>query len=214
MRAAVRAAQTVACLVLASSPAGAEVIRWHVPGIITGPAWNPEDEEAPAGADPLLASFPPGTQVDFEIGIDTGDVCDLPQVGIFHLSAFTVSINGHTGSAAAVNGGVDGSALRPANIGGCVPSGLDFAIPLYLFSSVGPLPFSVVEMLWFGDLPGDGMPRRPPDIGTFFLSIQHPGRILAGELGPATVVPEPAMLVLFFSGLAAAAMRRRGRRHL
>jgi hypothetical protein len=199
---------------VASAPASADVIRWHLSGVIDGSfecfdfevdcPFREEQNEY------LLQFFPVGTRVDFDLAIDTQDHCSSPDVGNYDIKEFDITINGVTARG-------DGVLARNEHaVAGC--PGVDPFLPMYVvaaFPAIGgegqtQLLLGIVEM-FFGGIPGDDLPTVPP-AGAFYLEPAFRLRLLGGQTGPGSVVPEPSTLALVLSGLVAAAARRRRRR--
>ena len=198
---------------VASAPASADVVRWHLPGVIDGSSDcspDPEfpDEQCAAYNEYLLQFFPVGTHVDFDLAIDTHDFCSSPDLGSYGITEFNVTINGVTATSAPQETGV---VERPPNLG-CLD--LHTVGEMYVVGFVDGSPFgglfNTVEMFFFPG-PGDDLPTALP-VGGFFLERFRTERALGGPVGPLSVVPEPTTAVLVLSGLVAAAARRRRRR--
>jgi PEP-CTERM motif len=205
-----------ALISIASAPASADVIHWHLPGVIDGSLdcdpTNPEDCQRVAEVNAyLLQFFPVGTQVDFDLAIDTHDFCSSPNVGGYEIKEFDVTINGVTSS----SGPGAGVLEKPDNLG-CAFDDPIGDTHVRAFGDSGPFgdvfgDFTV-EM-FFGLSPGgDLLPTEVPSGGGFFLERQPFERDLGGQLGPASIVPEPATALLVLGGLAAATAVRRRRR--
>jgi hypothetical protein len=92
-----------ALISVASAPTSADVIHWHLPGVVDGsfecfdPNPDPENpcQEA-TDNEFLLQFFPVGTHIDFDLAVDTQDFCPSPNVGIYVIKEFDVTINGVT----------------------------------------------------------------------------------------------------------------------
>jgi hypothetical protein len=204
----------IACGVSAA-PASADVIHWHLPGVIDGsfqcddPDPDPPDvcEFQAEQNEYLLQFFPVGTRVDFDLAIDTQDHCSSPDVGSYDIKEFDITINGVTARGSGYLGRNEHAAL------GC--PGVDSFLSMYVvagFSGIAPegqtqLLLGTVEM-FLGGGPGDDLPTVPPAGGFYLEPIFH-DRLLGGQTFPGSVVPEPSTLVLVLGGLAAAEARRR-----
>jgi PEP-CTERM motif len=190
-----------ALISVASAPTSADVIHWHVPGVVDGSCGEggcPDDNEF------LLQFFPVGTHVDFDLAVDTHNYCSSPNVGVYDIGV-DVTINGIT-----ARGG--GLLERPVNLE-CInadPFGgmhVKAFVDPYAF---GDYVFQHVEM--FFDLgPGADLPTVLPR-GGFFLEREPFARGLGGVTEPSSVVPEPTTALLVLGGLAAATALRRRRR--
>lgn len=193
---------------VASAPASADLVRWHLPGVIDGSSNCSEDFPDPdceAYRELLLQSFPVGTHVDFDLVIDTHDFCSEPDLGLYSITKFNVTINGATGTSLQEDAGV---VEVPHNFG-CfhdLHSGVMYVVGTL---NNGPLfdLFNTVEM-FFNVAPGDDLPTTLVS-GGFFLERFNTERALGGPVGPLSVVPEPTTAVLVLSGLVAAVARRR-----
>jgi hypothetical protein len=83
-----------ALISVASAPTSADVIHWHVPGVVDGSCGEggcPDDNEF------LLQFFPVGTHVDFDLAVDTHNYCSSPNVGVYDIGV-DVTINGINGA--------------------------------------------------------------------------------------------------------------------
>jgi hypothetical protein len=194
---------------VASAPASADVVRWHLPGEIDGSDFCFEGlPSCEAYREMLLQSFPIGTHVDFDLAIDTHDFCSSPDLGLYVITEFKVTINGVTATSAPQETGV---VERPPNLG-CLD--LNTVGEMYVVGFVDGSPFgglfSTVEMFFYPG-PGDDLPTALPR-GGFFLERFRTERALGGPIGPLSIVPEPTTAVLVLSGLVAAAARQRRRR--
>jgi PEP-CTERM motif len=190
---------------VSAAPTSADVIHWHLPGVIDG-SFQCFDPELPCQATDdnafLLQFFPVGTHVDFDLAIDTQDFCSSPNVGLYEIKELDVTINGVT-----ARGPFAGVLEKPDN-NGCSfddPVGDTHVRAAVAFDEL----FSVVEM-FFGLSPGDDLPTVLPP-GGFYLERSPSVRALGGQTGPSSIVPEPSTLLLVFSGLAAVATRHRRR---
>jgi PEP-CTERM motif-containing protein len=192
---------------VASAPASAEVVRWHLPGVIDGSSFCSEDFPDPsceAYRDLLLQSFPVGTHVDFDLTIDTHDFCSEPDLGLYSIREFNVTINGATGTSVPEDAGV----VEVPNNLGCFHLGVSEMYVVGFLNKGAFLDlFNTVEM-FFGVGPGDDLPTTLVS-GGFFLERFRTERALGGPVGPLSVVPEPTTAVLVLSGLVAAVVRRR-----
>jgi len=191
---------------VASGPASADVVRWHLPGEIDGSDFCSEGlPSCEAYREILLQSFPVGTHVDFDLAIDTHDFCSSPDLGLYVITEFNVTINGVTATSAPQETGV---VERPPNLG-CLD--LHTVGEMYVVGFVDGSPFgglfNTVEM-FFAPGPGDDLPTALP-FGGFFLERFRTERALGGPTGPLSIVPEPTTAVLVLSGLVAATRRRR-----
>jgi PEP-CTERM motif len=211
---AVSFAMALAFVVAAGTSAHADIIRWHLPGVIDD-SFQCDDPDA----DPpdicdfqterheyLQQFFPVGTRVDFDLAIDTQDLCSAPDVGIYDIKQFDVTINGVTARGSGVLG------VNMHGAGGCPFVEPGFGYIVGFFEPLGgegqtELLLSTVEML-FGASPGDDLPTVPP-AGPFYLEPNFHERLLSGQAGPGSVVPEPSTFLLVLGGLAATAARRR-----
>jgi PEP-CTERM motif len=196
-----------ALISVASAPTSADVIHWHLPGVVDGSfeCFNPDPEnpcEAAGDNEFLQQFFPVGTHIDFDLTVDTQDFCPSPNVGSYQ-ARLVVTINGVT-----ARGG--GAFEKPDNLG-CI-----FDDPVgdtHVIAGVewfGDFLFQAVEM-FFSLSPGDDLPTVLPD-GKFYLERGLFVRGLGGLTEPSSVVPEPTTALLVLGGLAAATAVRRRRR--
>jgi hypothetical protein len=194
--------------VVAPAPASADVVRWHLPGVIDGSdgcffSDTGLDEQCAAYKEYLLQFFPVGTHVDFDLTIDTHDFCSEPDLGLYDIKEFNVTINGVTATSVPQEPGV----VEVPNNLGCFDLGVS---EMYVVGFVDGGPFgdlfNTVEM--FGFAPGDDLPTTLVS-AVFYLERFRTERALGGAVGPLSVVPEPTTAVLVLSGLVAAVARRR-----
>jgi PEP-CTERM motif len=198
---------------VASAPASADVVRWHLSGVIDGSfecfdfedcSFKEEQNEY------LLQFFPVGTPVEFDLAIDMQDHCSSPDAGHYDIKEFDITINDVTARGSGILGRNEHAVF------GC--PGVDPFLGMYIVAGFPPiagegqtqLVLGIVEM-FFGAIPGDDLPTAPPS-GWFYLEPDFRLRLLGGLTGPGSVVPdvpEPSTLVLVLSGLVAATARRR-----
>jgi PEP-CTERM motif len=206
MRRYLRIAMAAIFAVALSLPARADVI-WNVPGYLD----FPPDPPGPL-VDYLEAyGMKPGQLLDFQLTIDTDapDLCESPDVGLYRAATLTFTWNGHVGASTepfyierSFHSVVGRCAFDPDN-----------TMLLRAPVTGEGIPFGWVIMLWPSAVPGDDLLLIPPPAGSFHISILNPlGSDWSGFLGPATVVPEPATLLLVSGGLAAIRAVRRRRR--
>jgi hypothetical protein len=195
-----------ALISVASAPTSADVIHWHLPGVVDGSfeCFGDECPEAAGDNEFLLQFFPVGTHIDFDLTVDTQDFCPSPNVGSYH-TGLAVTIKGVTAT-----GG--GFFEKPNNLG-CVfddPVGDTHVIGFVDPFAFGNFVFQAVEM-FFGLSPGDDLPTVLPG-GGFYLERSLFVRGLGGLTEPSSIVPEPTTALLVLGGLAAATAGRRRRR--
>jgi PEP-CTERM motif len=205
MHLSLRIALAAAVVVATSTPSHADVIVWHVPAQLGLP--NPD---SPHTEYLQLFGMESGQRLDFYLTIDTEapDLCESPDVGLYGPFSLTFTWNGHAGASVPQDPFFIERSFH-SFIGSCA---FDPYSPMLLRAAVGGegIPFNWVVMSWGGP-PGDDLPRTPPEFGGFSV-ISPLSSDWDGEIGPASIVPEPATLLLIASGLVAAATRRRSHR--
>jgi PEP-CTERM motif-containing protein len=207
-----RIALLVVSLSLASSPAHADLIVWHLQGTI---------EEIHEGS--LLEAkglIDLGSVLDAEIIVDTAapDLCDVAGHGLYILPSATWQVNGNTYTATSFPGN-PGVVAEVDNPLGVCPVNPDtnpvssLTVRAFGGGMVSPM---VLTFGWSALLIGESLPGElllPPDFATVsscFLCEQDAELLAFVTVEP---IPEPSTLTFLVIGLAGVARRLTQRSH-